>query len=195
VSRYRAVFAVFLVPFAGLAVAAVVEALRERRWRRALALAAAAAAIGCGTLLLERQVVFAHQPADFFRYRPAEFILSAQVYAGRGDLQNASRELLLLARLNPRLSDKINAHLMLAELGARSGSLRLARAALDAAAGLGRRDAFALMAVGDAYLSLLRDGAAARTSYEAAQRVDRSGRLAGILRQRLAAVAAGRGEP
>ena len=193
-SRYRATFAVFLLPFAGLACATGAEELRRRRWGRAAALAGAALAVGGAALLLQRQIVFADRPAGAFRYRAAEFVLSAQVYAGRHDLAGAARELLLLARLNPRLSDKVNAHLMLADLAARGGSRPLARAALASAARLGARDGFALLAVGDAYWELLRDRQGALAAYRAAQRAPGPERLRAAAGERVRGMEAPAGQ-
>jgi len=187
-SRYRATFAVFLIPFAGLAGASWLEALRQRRWLRAAWMTAGAVALGATAILLQRQVVFAHLRMDAIRYRPAEFALSAQVYAERHELASAARELMLLARLNPLLSEKVGAYLLLARLAARDGSGPVARAALAGASRIGGRDGIALLEVGDAYLRLLHDKEAARASYTRAQALDRSGRLRAILGQRLRAL-------
>jgi 4-amino-4-deoxy-L-arabinose transferase-like glycosyltransferase len=187
-SRYRTTFAVFLVPFAGLACASWVEAVRRRHWRRAAILAAAALALAASAQLLQRFVVFADRPADNVRYRPAEFVLSAQVHAGRHDLRSAAHELVLLARLDPRLSDKVNAYLLLADLAAGGGDPPLARAALARAARLGRGDASALLAVGDAYRTLLRDSSGALAVYRAARRADAAARLGAVLDERIRAL-------
>lgn len=194
-SRYRATFAVFLLPFAGLALAQGIEALQGRRWLQAARIAAFALAIGAATLLLQRQVMFARWPEDTFRYRPAEFFLSARVYAERRDLAAAARELLLFAKLNPSLADKVNAYLLLAELGAREQSPPVVRAALAGAARLGARDGSALLAVGDAYLRLLHDRGAALAAYQQARGADRTGSLAAELGRRIDELEARRTPP
>ncbi len=187
-SRYRATFAVFLFPFAGLAAARLLELLRQRDWRRAALAVAALLAIAVAAAQLERRVVFAHASEDAIRYRPAEFFLGARMRAERGDLQGAARELLLLTRLNPDLPVEVNALSMLAEIGSRAGNGRLARRALAGAARLAGNDPAALLAVGDSYASVLGEREPALRLYQRARAADGGGRMRGALDARIRAL-------
>jgi hypothetical protein len=167
-SRYRATFAVFLFPFAGLACAALLEAIRERRRLRALSLVAAALAVALLAQILERRVVFAGLEPDRLRYRAPEFILGSHLRAERGDVAGAARELLELARRNPDRQVEVNAMVLLAEIALRAGDGPAVAGALGGATRLAAGEPTLLMAVGDAYLRLLGDRARALDLYREA---------------------------
>src|SRR5690606_30103115 len=93
-SRYRAPLVVLLLPLAGLTLATVVTATRERRWRSVAGIVLAVAALGATSVALERHVVFAEHDIDAFRYRMPEQVLGARFHAQRGDLATAAGELL-----------------------------------------------------------------------------------------------------
>ncbi|HEY7513693.1 MAG TPA: glycosyltransferase family 39 protein, partial [Vicinamibacteria bacterium] len=100
-SRYRVVFAAFLMPFAGLAVEAGAGLLRRRAFWKLAAAAGAALALAVGFRAWERTAVFAGAPPGRFLYRAPEFLLSADAYAREGRCISALGQVDELLAMNP----------------------------------------------------------------------------------------------
>jgi hypothetical protein len=117
-SRYRATFAVFLMPFAGLALASAVAFARARCLGRLAAVGLAVAGVFAAAGLLQDRVAFGGAPRAYFHYRPAEFLLGAAVHERQGQLAEAAEEARRLARLNPHAPTRALALLALGRLEA-----------------------------------------------------------------------------
>lgn len=167
-SRYRATFAVYLIPFAAFA---LVEAARCLRSRRLLAVGAMVV-VGVLTFLtaglLEDRVAFAGIPRGYYYYRPVEFFLGAEVYERQGRFAEGAQEALNLAELNPHAPTKALAFLVMARLEARRGDSALAGRALADARQLDGANPWLLQAVGDVYLHMLGDRVAAADCFRQA---------------------------
>ena len=178
-SRYRVPLATMLAPFAGVTCVAIASAAAARRWRAAAAPLASAAAIWGAAALLERQVTFAAVDRAEIEYRATEFFLAGITYGERGDSPRAAEEMVQLARLNPDKKTKVRALLFLADVANRSGRDRaLAAQGLAGASKFAAGNPEDLLAVGDAYVAMLGDRAAALAHYRSAMAADRDGRLA-----------------
>jgi tetratricopeptide (TPR) repeat protein len=133
-SRYRMPLATGLLLYAGLAVAATVDAIREGRRRRAAALAAVALALG-GLVALDLGV-------GLPRFRPSEPAGIAQLYHARGRPADAAR---VIEEALPRFADQPRVaallHRQAAGYRARAGDAPRARQHLDAALALEEREA------------------------------------------------------
>lgn len=185
-SRYRATLAVYLVPFAGLALARAGEWIRGRRPWPLLA-------AGCGVALLsgagaiwQSRVVFAGQPAGIFLYRPPEFFLGADFYARQGRYGNAIAELLQLARLNRDRSIRSSTLLRIAGLELTSGNPAAAREAVQAAVETNPEEPALLLAAGDFQRFSLHEEEQARGLYGRALAHEPTPPLEQALRERLA---------
>lgn len=113
-SRYRAVLAVYLMPFAGLVLAQITQWTKERRLVPTAAALSACLLIFLGTKTLEQRLVFNAEPVEVFKYRPIEFSVGSEVYAREKRYPEAIGELLQLARLNPDPAIRSRALLMAA---------------------------------------------------------------------------------
>ena len=100
-SRYRAVFAVYLIPLLGGAVRALFVRHRERRFGAIGGSLAFVLTIAAVAGLVDARVIHVGKPAAIRLYRPQEFVLAARIEARRGSLEGAARELERLAILNP----------------------------------------------------------------------------------------------
>ncbi|MFI5184124.1 MAG: glycosyltransferase family 39 protein [Vicinamibacteria bacterium] len=167
-SRYRVTLVVFMMPFAGLALAAGVTALRHRHFLRLGAGLSAAAALALSAAALQSRLVFAGRPAGLFLYRPAEFLLSADAYAQRGRYAAALHEIEELLSHNPDRTIRPAALLQAARFQVEQGQLEPARQDLGLALEASGNDPAVLMAVGDLERHLLHDEARAKADYEQA---------------------------
>ncbi len=165
-SRYRVTLAVFMMPFAGLALAAGVNALRHRFFLRLGAGAAAATTLALAATALQSKVVFAGQPTGLFLYRPAEFLLSADGYARRGRYAAALHEITELLSHNPDRAVRPTAFLLAARIHVEQHRLEAARQDLDLAIEAGGDDPSLLMTAGDFQRQLFHDETRARVAYE-----------------------------
>jgi hypothetical protein len=166
-SRYRAAFAVFLFPVAGLALATGFAAAVRRDWRRlALVLGCAVPAWGFASLVEAR--IEKRAGLSGLRYRPPEFHLAADAWERRGQPGRAAAEMLSLVRHNRDPRIQAWALVRGATLLAASRDRYQADQALSLAVRTGRRDAALLMAAGDARSTSLRDPAGARALYQEA---------------------------
>src|SRR4029077_4803053 len=69
VSRHRAVFAVYLMPFAALTIARLYRWVSEQRFTALVLALLATSAIAAGAATFQQRVVFGGQPAGLFLYR------------------------------------------------------------------------------------------------------------------------------
>ena len=183
-SRYRVVFAVFLFPMAGLALATGVAAAARREGRR-LAIVGGCALLAwlCASLVEERVERRARLSA--LRYRPPEFYLASEAWSRRGQPARAAAEMLSLARHNRDPRIQAWALLRGSELLAEGGAAAQADEALSLAVRTGRRDPALLMAAGDARRTSLRDAAGARALYQEALDLAPAPELRAQLEERL----------
>lgn len=100
-SRYRAVWAIHLIPFAGLALSRAWAGMREPNPRSVLRLSLGVAVVAALQLLVQRDVLFRDRGAMASMYRPSEFVLSARMDAESGRFAAAAREMEQLAVLHP----------------------------------------------------------------------------------------------
>jgi len=100
-SRYRAVWAVHLIPFAGLALSRVWAGMREPNPGSVLRLSLGVVVVVALQLLVQRDVLFREREAMASMYRPSEFVLSARMNAKGGHFAAAAREMERLAVLHP----------------------------------------------------------------------------------------------
>ncbi len=170
-SRYRATLAVYLIPFAALALAEAVAFVRARRLGRLAAVVLGGGLVFVASGALQDRVVFAGVPRAFHYYRPAEFLLGANVYERQGRLAEASHEALSLARLNPHAPTKAAALLVMGRLEALRGNTPAAGQALAAARQLDGANPWLLQALGDVYGNPVGDRAAAAECYREALRL------------------------
>jgi 4-amino-4-deoxy-L-arabinose transferase-like glycosyltransferase len=167
-SRYRAAWAVLLMPLAALALARATIWIEGRRFS-ALAIAAGGAlVIALGAQMLQSQVVFAGHPAGRFLYRETEFANVAHYEARRGAFDSASRELLDLARLNPDRRVAAKALLETSRYQSLLGNTVATRAAIDGAVTLAKGDPVLLILAGDAYRDVLHQAVSAAALYQQA---------------------------
>jgi len=108
-SRYRAVWAIHLMPFAGLALSRAFSWGRERNFARLGGLALALAAFAALQLGVQQQVFWGARRAQSLAYRPAEFVLAARMEASAGRFAEAAREMDRLAELHPEAGVKLQA--------------------------------------------------------------------------------------
>jgi tetratricopeptide (TPR) repeat protein len=167
-SRYRATFAVFLMPFAGLALASAVAFARARCLGRLAAVGLAVAGVFAAAGLLQDRVAFGGAPRAYFHYRPAEFLLGAAVHERQGQLAEAAEEARRLARLNPHAPTRALALLALGRLEALRGNRPAAAEALAAARRHAAGNPLLLQGIGDVHAGVLGDRAAAADCYRAA---------------------------
>jgi len=170
-SRYRATLAVYLMPFAALAIAEAVAVARARRLGRLAAIVLGGGLVFIAAGALQDRVVFAGAPRAFHYYRPAEFLLGANVYERQGRLAEASHEALSLARLNPHAPTKATALLVMGRLEALRGNKPAAGQALAAARQFDGANPWLLQALGDVYVNPVGDRAAAAECYRDALRL------------------------
>jgi len=108
-SRYRAVWAIHLMPFAGLALSLGLAWARERRFARLSGLAAALACVAAAQFVVQQQVFWGARRAQSLAYRPAEFVLAARMEASAGHFAAAAREMERLAGVHPEAGVKLQA--------------------------------------------------------------------------------------
>jgi hypothetical protein len=108
-SRYRAVWAIHLMPFAGLALSQAVSWTRERDSMRLLALTLGLAAFAAFQAGVQERIFWGARHAQALVYRPPEFVLAARMEASDGHFADAAREMDLLARLHPDPGVKLQA--------------------------------------------------------------------------------------
>jgi len=114
-SRYRATWAIQLMPLVGLALAKVVGWASEKRWRP---LGVTAVALGaCAALQIGVQMLIVFPLGDSGRhmYRPPEFVLAARMEAASGHFERAALELDRLALLHPDVRIKDQARILAAD--------------------------------------------------------------------------------
>jgi tetratricopeptide (TPR) repeat protein len=189
-SRYRTTLAVFLTPFAGLALARVVGWIKERRVVRLTLSASAFALILAAAAAWQARAFFGGRPAGIFTYRAQEFFVEADHDSKQARPAEAIGEMLLLLRLNPDRSVRSGALLKLAALLRASGQEAAAREAIEAAVEASPRDPMLLMAAGDFHMDTLHDAIRARALYESALLLRPPGALDRALRIRLASLEA-----
>jgi 4-amino-4-deoxy-L-arabinose transferase-like glycosyltransferase len=184
-SRYRATLAVFLIPFAALALAEAVAFLRARRFvpLTAVVLGGGLAFLAAGAL--QDRVAFAGVPRDFHYYRAAEFLLGASVYERQGRPAEAIDEALSLLRLNPHGPTKAWALLVAGRLEALRGNKLQASEALASARQLDGASPSLLQGLGDVYWHLIGDRVAAADCYRSALRLSVPDAGRGTLQERL----------
>jgi 4-amino-4-deoxy-L-arabinose transferase-like glycosyltransferase len=170
-SRYRATLAVYLIPFAALALAEALAFARARRLAPLTAVVLGGGLVFVAAGVLQDRVVFAGVPRAFHYYRPAEFLLGANVYERQGRLADASHEALSLARLNPHAPTKATALLVMGRLEALRGHTPAAGQALAAARQLDGANPWLLQALGDVYTNPVGDRVAAADCYRDALRL------------------------
>ncbi len=187
-SRYRASFALLLLPLAGFALARLFACVRRRRYRAATLLASAALLVALAASAVQSRVVFAGRPAGPFLYRAPEFLLASQFHERHGDIDAALREAIDLARLNPTPGARVGALLRAAQLEAGRARPRAAAGWLQAAGDTAASAPPLLLAVADAHLSLLGDRAAARLVLQRAAGLARSPELRQAVEARLRAL-------
>ena len=108
-SRYRAVWAIHLMPFAGLALSRALSWARERSFARLGGLALALATITAIQFAVQQQVFWGARRAQSLAYRPSEFVLAARMEASKGRFAEAAREMDRLAELHPEPGVKLQA--------------------------------------------------------------------------------------
>jgi hypothetical protein len=114
-SRYRAVWAIHLMPFAGLALSRGLAWSRERRFSRVFGMAAAIAGVAALQFLVQQQVFWGARRAQSLAYRPVEFVLAARMEASSGRFAEAAREMDLLAKMHPEAGVKLQAMTLAAQ--------------------------------------------------------------------------------
>jgi hypothetical protein len=150
-SRYRASLAVVLMPVAGLGVAFLVRAVRERRagWLAAAVLLLAATTLGAH--VLERRFVYASRSEAELKWRPQEFVLGMRYEAERQRWPQLARESRDLASRTPLPDYRLMALLSLARAEAARGRGVEAAAAAHEARRAGSDDPTRLLAAGDLF--------------------------------------------
>lgn len=108
-SRYRAAWAIHLMPFAGLALSLGLAWARERRFGRLSGLAAALACVATVQFVVQQQVFWGARRAQSLAYRPAEFVLAARMEASTGHFAAAALEMERLAEVHPEAGVKLQA--------------------------------------------------------------------------------------
>lgn len=186
-SRYRATLAVYLVPFASLALARAGEWIKRRRLLPLAAAGCAVALLAAAGLLWQARVVFRGRPEGLFLYRPPEFLLGADFYAKQGRYGSAIEELLQLARLNPDRAIRSATLLRMAGLELTRGNPSAAREAAQLAVETNPEEPALLMAAGDFHRSSLHEEEQARELYRKALAGKPEPALEQALRERLAA--------
>jgi hypothetical protein len=184
-SRYRTVMAVYLMPFAGAALAHGWRWVARRQVRPLVAVTAAVLLVWAGSLLLQREVVFAGRDMRAWMYRPPEFLLGIRFYADQNRLGAAAGEALALASHHPDPAIKASALVTAARLQAARGDGAAARESLAAALRVKADDPGLLIAAGDLYAGPLDDAAAAQDHYRRAAALKPEGPVREGLRQRL----------
>ena len=114
-SRYRAVWAIHLMPFAGLTLSRAVSWARERNFARLSVLLPALALVAGAQLAVQQQVFWAARRAQSVAYRPAEFVLAARMEASAGQFGAAAREMDRLAEVHPDAGVKLQAMTLAAQ--------------------------------------------------------------------------------
>ena len=185
VSRHRAVFAVYLMPFAGVTIARLYRWVSERRFTALVLALLATSAIAAGAATFQQRVVFGGQPAGLFLYRVQEFALGVGGYARAGRYRDALAELLALLRHNPDPQGRARALQTVVLLRLDKRDPAALREFLRQATGVSGRDAEFLMAVGDLSRQRLRDRDLARSAYELALTLHPSPSTERALRRRL----------
>jgi len=185
VSRYRATLVVYLMPLAGVALAEGYRWARERRIRPLALALLGSIALGVAATMCQREVVFGGHPAGLFLYRAQEFVFGVEGYAREGRYRDALAENLALLRLNPARDVRTTTLAMLADLRVDRRDPEALRDFLREAVDVGGGDPEFLMAMGDIARGRLRDGAQARTAYEAALALHPSPATEHALRRRL----------
>jgi hypothetical protein len=167
-SRYRSVLAVYLMPFAGVALASGWAWVARRQVRPLVAAAAAVLLVWAGSLLVQREVVFGGRDVGAWMYRPPEFLLGIRFQAERRRFAAAAAEALALASRHPDPGVKASALVTAAGFQAARGDGPAARESLAAAFRLESNDPALLIAAGDLYAGPLADAAAAKECYRRA---------------------------
>lgn len=185
-SRYRTTLAVYLVPFAGLALARAGEWIKSRRVVPLAAAGCAVALLSAAGVLWQTRVVFRGRPAGLFLYRPPEFLLGADFYSRQGRYGSAIEELLQLARLNPDRAIRSSTLLRIAGLEITRGRPAAAHEAVQVAVETSPEDPALLMAAGDFHRSSLHEEEQARELYERALASKPEPAFEQALRERLA---------
>jgi len=108
-SRYRAVWAIHLMPFAGLALSRAFAWTRQREFMKLAGLALSLAAIAVVQLGVQQEVFWGARRAQSLVYRPVEFVLAARMEASEGRFADAAREMDRLAELHPEPGVKLQA--------------------------------------------------------------------------------------
>ena len=114
-SRYRAAWAIHLIPFAGLALSRGVAWSRERKLARVCGMAAALAGVAALQFLVQQQVFWEARRAQSLAYRPVEFVLAARMEASSGRFAEAAREMDRLAEVHPDAGVKLQAMTLAAQ--------------------------------------------------------------------------------
>lgn len=187
-SRYRVVLAVFLFPFAGLALATATRAANLRDWRRLLRLAVGVAAVSGVAWLAERRLG-SDGKLSGLRYRPAEFYLVSAGWTARGEPERATAEMWSLVRHNRDPRTQAWALLQAARLQGSSGRRERANETLGLAIQAGGRDAALLLGVGDVRRELLGDAPGAAAAYADALALRPGPALEAQLQRRLGGMA------
>lgn len=108
-SRYRAVWAIHLMPFAGLALSRAFAWARGRSFARLGGLAAFVAFVAVVQFVVQREVFWGARRAQGLVYRPAEFVLAARMEASAGRFGDAAREMDRLALVHPEAGVRLQA--------------------------------------------------------------------------------------
>jgi hypothetical protein len=108
-SRYRAVWAIHLMPLAGFALSRAVSWAQERNFGRLGGLSLALAAFAALQLGVQQRVFWGERHAQSLAYRPAEFVLAARMEAAEGRFAEAAREMDRLAEVHPEARVKLQA--------------------------------------------------------------------------------------
>ena len=190
-SRYRATLAVYLIPFAALALIRGAEWARQRRFGRLGIAAAGVLGIQILAAAFQARVVFAGGPAGAYLYRRAEFWLGATFYEQQGRLNEAAGEAFALARLNPDAPVQAAALLSAGRLEARLDHASVAQDALRRAAARSD-DPLVLIEIGDSQARLVSDRAGARETYAKASR-NAAGDVQATIEERLRSLGGGDG--
>jgi hypothetical protein len=114
-SRYRAVWAIHLMPFAGLALSRAASWARARSFARLGALLIALAFAAGAQHAIQQEVFWGARRAQSLTYRPAEFVLAARMEASTGRFAEAAREMDRLAELHPEAGVKLQAMTLAAQ--------------------------------------------------------------------------------
>lgn len=187
-SRYRVVLAVYLLPFAGLALAQLIHWTKERKVFPVSGSLAASLAIFLAAKTLQEQIVFRGLPIELVKYRALEFWIGSEVYAREQRFHEATVELLQLAQLNPNPRIRSRALLGAASHLVHEGSKSLAQQLLEYASRISGADPDFLMQIGDFHLKIFNDARRAAIYYRKALALQPSISLREKLRQRLTAL-------